>query len=402
MPIAASSTLTITPSIIPNVVANPNDPAAYSDVLTITTDATGDTPHTVALVMQPYGAVIASTVFPTTWTFGTIGAGSIGTFTTTIQNTGNGPATVTLKGLSQPTVFGLENNPTTVNGNSIAALVGQFTPPSQNGNWTDNGVLSVAAPSSFCQALPQQWILPMISLSGSSNASPVVTASGNLVFQTTDCGGAPPGGQSATLTNSTNQAYTYTVKFASGTWYTLTDAGHGALAANGTSTVVVNPKTPNPVDGGTASGLPMLPGSAPYADDLIIQVATVPPTNFTIPISWTLNGAVLSLPQGSGPNGQGFYQADSTSGFTLPMVNTGTAAASVSFAIQPANAFSIQPTPPIQVTPNVQALPELVSGASSATCPTTTNGTATFIYSGPVCQPFNLSSVNINSCTGSL
>jgi hypothetical protein len=400
--IGGSSTLTITPAALPAMVANPNDALAFSDVLTITTDAPADTPHKVKLVMQPRGAVIASTPVQTAWTFGTIGAGSIGTFTSTIQNTGNASATVTLKGLSLPEVFGMQNNPTTVKPNNVAALVGQFTPPSQNGTWVDQGQLVVDS-SSFCEPLPSQWNAPNINLSGSSNANPVVTVSGNPVFATADCGSAPPGGQGVKITNSTNQAYAYTAKLSSGTWYTITDASAGTLAANGSATIVVNPKTVTPGPG-------VLPGSAPYGDDLLINVfspsdagtsdAGTSVMSFTVPISWTLNGAVLSLVDGSGPNAQGFYVADSTSGFALRIDNGGTASANVDFAIQPSGAFTIQPTPPIQVIPNVRALPQLVSTTMSATCPSTTNGTATFVYSGPVCQPFTLSSINVHSCAG--
>lgn len=393
---SAATTLTITPEAIP-AAANPNDPSAFSDILTIATDAAGDTPHNVSLVMQARGAVIANTTLPTTWTFGSVGAGSIGTFTTSIQNTGNAAATVTLQGLSLPAVFGLENNPTSALPNAVTELVGQFTPPSSNGSWTDSGQLVVSTPDGLCAPLPSQWTTPTIALSGMSNASPAFTLSGSLVFPTTDCGNPPPGAQSVTLTNSTDQSYSYVARFASGTWYTLVDSGVGNVAANATTTIVVTPKPVTPGQG-------VLPGSAPYADDLILIVATSPtPTTFTVPIAWTLSGAVLSLPEGAGPNASthgNFYVADSTSGFTFPMSNSGTATASVSLAIQPAGGFSIEPAPPVAVLPGITSLPEFVSGASAPACPTTISGSATFVYSGPVCQPFPLGSISVLSCSG--
>ncbi|HXX70447.1 MAG TPA: choice-of-anchor D domain-containing protein [Polyangiaceae bacterium] len=392
---SATTTLTITPEAIPSI-ADPNDPSVFGDVLTIATDAAGDTPHAVSLVMQARGAVITNTPLSTTWNFGSVGAGSIGTFTTPIQNTGNASATLSLQGLTQPSIFGLENNPTTVQAFAVTELVGQFTPPSSNGSWTDSGQLVLSAPDSLCAPLPSQWNMPTIALSGTSNASAAFTLAGSLVFPTTECGGDPPSAQSVTLSNSTNQAYSYAVKFASGAWYTLVDSGLGNLAANGATTIVVTPKPVIPGQG-------VLPGSAPYADDLILTVATSPAaTTFTVPIAWTLSGAVLSLPEGAGPNAssQGnFYVADSTSGFALPMANSGTATASVSLAIQPAGAFSIQPAPPVSVLPGITSLPEFVSGPSPA-CPTTSGGSATFVYSGPVCQPFALGSVSVRSCTG--
>jgi len=223
----------------------------------------------------------------------------------------------------------------------------------------------------------------------------VVTIAGSLVFPTSDCGGAPAGGQSVTLTNSTHQAYTYTLKFFAGAHYTLTDGGSGTLAASGVSTIVVNPVAVTPGPG-------VLPGSAPYADDLIVTLDTSPATTFTVPISWTLDGAVLSLIQGAGPYGapgSNFYAADSTSGFPLGISNTGTAAATVNFGIQSPGAFNLAPAP-VQVLPGIPALPELVSGASAPTCPTTSSGTATFAYSGPVCQPLPFASVEVESCSG--
>ena len=95
-----------------------------------------------------------------------------------------------------------------------------------------------------------------------------------------------------------------------------------------------------------------------------------------------------------------FYPADTMSGFALPMDNSGTAAANVDFTIQPANALTVSPVPPISVVPGIRALPQLNSTGSAATCPGTTNGVVTFVYSGPVCQPFQVPKVSVHSCSG--
>jgi hypothetical protein len=416
--IGSSAIVTVKPSAIPSAVANPNDPSAYSDVLTVATDATGDTPHAIPLVMQPHGAIITGSPAQTGWTFGTVSAGSIGTFTAvTIQNTGNAPATVSLENLTQPTVFGLENNPTTVSPNAVSVLVGQFTPPSEDGNWIDQGQLVVTAPNGLCEPLPTAWQSPTVNLTGASNARPIASISGSLLFPTTSCGDGPPAGQSVHVTSLANQAYQYKVRLASGRYYTLVDSGSAsadggvldggttsspdggnALAGNGVATIVVNPKSVPPGPG-------VLPGSAPYADDLVIDIQTSPVTTFTVPISWTLNGAVLSLPDGTGPGGQGYYVADGTSGFALAIDNHGNATGSVGFAIQPSGSFSVQPASPVEVLPNIRALPELVSGSSSSACPSTSgtvtpNASATFLYSGPVCQPLGQTSIQVYSCSG--
>jgi len=273
-------------------------------------------------------------------------------------------------------------------------LVGQFTPNAPNASWSGQGVLAISA-DAFCSPLPMAWNMPQVELSGSSSSNPLVSISGSLIFPGTDCGAAPPGGQSVILTNSTNQVVTYSVKFASGTFYTFADGGSGVLQANGASVIVVNPKIVSP-------GAGVVPGSAPYADDLVVTLSTTPATTLVEPISWTLNGAVLSLPQGAGPFGPiggAFYVADTGSGFPFPISNTGTATATVQLAVQPPGAFSVQPTS-VDVVPNIPALPSLVGGAGSPTCPSTGSGTGSFLYSGPVCQPLPLASVNVQFCSG--
>jgi hypothetical protein len=408
--IGDSVTITVTPNAIPQAVANPNDATPFSDTLTVATNAAQDSPHAVSLVMQARGAVIVSTPLTTAWSFGTITEGSIGTFTSTIQNTGNAAASVALTGLAQPTIFGLQNNPTTVIANGTTSIVGQFTPPSPDGSWSDQATLVVTAPQAFCEPLPATWTSPTITLSGASNSTAPVSYSGTLSFPTTDCGSAAPGSQTIILTNNTNQAYAMTVGLNAGVFYavsssSMVDGGSGILPANGTATIVVTPQTITP--GPTTQA-----GSTAYADDLLVGLNTVVPdagagasvTSFTIPISWTLNGAVLSLPQGLGPNtdgmGNAFYPADTTSGFTLPMANSGTAAASVTFAINPAGVFAFSPAPPVQVVTGGPTAPQLTSSTSNATCPATTSGTATFFYSGPVCRPFQFPTVTVDSCVG--
>jgi hypothetical protein len=405
IPIGGSTTITVTPKPIPTMVANPNDPSPFTDTLTVTTNAAQDSPHQVALVMQARGAVIADTPLATDWDFGTLGNGLIGTFSTTITNTGNAAASVTFHGLQNPTVFGLQSDPTVVPANGVTDVVGQFSPPQTNQVWTDQGTLVVTTAQAFCEPLPGSWNNPTIHLSGSSIAGSLpVTVSGSLAFPSTDCGGGAPAAQSITLTNTSNIAYVFTAHLASGAFYTLQnpstgDASAGIIPGNGVVVLGVTPQAVTP-------GPDVVAGAAPYADDLVVQFQSQPPSGVTIPVSWTLNGAMLSLPQGAGPNrdsmGNAFYPADTGSGFELPMDNTGTATASIQFGLQPAGAFSFSPAPPIAVQPGIPALPRLVSAGSDAACPALTSGSATFLYSGPVCRPFPLAQVSIQSCTGAL
>jgi hypothetical protein len=402
VPIGGSIAIALSASAIP-ANADPNDPSLFSDTLTVTTDADQDMPHTIHLVMQARGAVVADTPLQTTWTFGTISYGSIGTFTSGIKNTGNASVSVALNGLGQPGIFALANNPTKATANGVTALVGEFSPPSSNGSWQDQGTLVVTADQVFCAPLPQQWSAPTIQLSGASSDSPSVTVSGALAFANTNCGSSSPAGQTVILKNATNVGYPYTLQFNAGKYYTWNvasgsaDAGGGVVPANGVAQIVVTPNQVTPGPG-------VVTGSTPYADDLLVSVATTPPTKFTIPVSWSLSGAVLSLPQSAGPDtdslGNAYYAADSTSGFPLPMINNGNATATVGFL--PSGLFALSPKPPIQVVPGILASPELSSTGSNPTCPARTKGSATFVYSGPVCQPFPSPSVVVEACAGSL
>jgi hypothetical protein len=411
VPIGGNARITITPSPIPKTITtDPNDPTTYADTLTVVTDAAQDPPHLVYLVMQARGAIISNTPLQTNWSFGTVTAGSIQSFTSSIVNTGNAPVSVGLQGLLQPTIFGLQKNPTlapgatTQGGSVVTAIVGQFTPPSPNGSWSDSGTLVVTAPQAFCVPLPTQWTNAAITMSGATNSNSSLTYAGSLTFPTTNCGDVAPAAQAITINNATDVTYPYTVQFTSGTYYSysattgpVVDGGLGVdaggphtITANGTATIVVTPTTIKP-------GAGVVPGSAPYADNLIVTVGTSPPTQWTIPIAWTLSGAVLSLPQGAGP-----YTADSTGAFTLPMVNTGTAPANVNFGIVPFGALQFSPAPPVTVGPGIGATPGLVASSSDAVCPATTTVMATFAYSGPVCQPFSVNQVSVGACFGTL
>jgi hypothetical protein len=402
LPVGNSFAITITPNQMP-AVATPGDTTSFSDVLTITTDSPGDMPHTIPLTMQPRGAVIVQPPLPTTWSFGTIGVGSIGKFTTSFQNTGNAGVTVALTGLSQPDVFGVTLGATAASG--LTPIVGQFTPTALDGTWSDQGTLVMTAAQGFCAAPPAPWQAtspstwqgPTISLSGASNSNPPISISATAIaFPTTDCGNAPPAGQTLTLTNNTNQAQPFSVEILAsvhpGTYslagpFATQDAGAatGTIPAMGVATIVVTPL-------GVVPGPGVVAGS--YAATLEVDVATTPVTTYTVPLSWALNGAVLSLTPGGTPfvdgNAVPFYVADSTSGHLLPISNTGTAAVTLDFAVQPPGAFAFSPALPVSLLPGIGTSPQLTDLSATPACPPSplTAGAATPIYrAGPVCQP---------------
>jgi hypothetical protein len=358
-------------------VANPSDPSPFTDTLTVTTDAALDTPHTVHLTEQARGAVITGAPpLATTWNFGQISLGSIGTFTSIINNKGNAPATVVLNGISQPSIFNVKGGTVTAAANATTSIVGQFIPPSASGSWSDQGTLVVSTDTAFCEPLPAQWQTPTINVAGTSSGAPSFTLTGSLAFPGSDCGSAAPAGQSVTLTNATNVAHTYTVTVSSPTFYQVVDPNGGSLAANGAVVITVVPQTVTPGAGVAA-------GSAAYAANLSVTIDGT--TQLVTPISWTLNGAVLSQASST--------RAISRTNSTITFTNAGTQTVSVSTSFTP-NDITIAANPN-QVLAGGSTGTTLRSrgpGGGIPTCNATRSNavtvTPTFTYSGgAVCQP---------------
>jgi hypothetical protein len=398
IPIGGGITITVTPAAIP-AIADPNDATLFRDTLTVTTDAALDAPHALALVMQARGAVIRDTPLAATWDFATVGFGAIATLTTAIENDGNAAARVSLGGLAQPSVFGLESNPTRALGRTATPVIAQFVPPTASGAWTDQGTLVVSAEGAFCAPLPSQWNGAAIALSGRSNAAAPITATGSLLFPATDCGNPPPAAQALVLSNATDVAYPYTLTLQSGAFYDVANPGPGSLPPNGTAQIVVVPKAVVP-------GAGVEPGSAPYADTLLVTVATTPPTVISAPLAWTLNGAVLSLPEGAGPgldpSGVAYYPADSTGTFSLPIRNDGNAPVDVSLGAAPGDLLSFSPSPALRLLPGLVTAPALLTTSGAPACPSTTQATIAIAYAGAVCQPLPFSSLLVHACAGAL
>jgi hypothetical protein len=416
IPVGIGSTVTITvsPNAIPGLpaVVDPNDPSVYSDTLTLKTDAVGDTAHTINLLMQPQGAVITETQLATPWNFGTVGFGSIGTITSTIRNTGNATASVTLAEVAQSTIFALANSPTTVAAKDVTSIVGQFAPDAPNRTWNDQGRLVLTAPV-LCApppaiwqpaSMPGQWQTAPIPLLGASNSDSPVTFSGDLAFPATECGSGPPGAQHIVLTNTTSQTYEVTANLTLGRHYAVTisgtgDAGTEIQGLGGSATISVAPQTVQPGQG-------VVPGSAAYSDNLLVTIgnpSSAPVATFNFPVSWSLSGAVLSLPFGVGNhNAAGtapFYLADSTLGGVLLISNSGNEAATVTFS--PPSSLTVSPNP-VSAQASSGAQPRLFSTSSAPPCPSQVgpNTTLTLNLSGPVCQPLQTPTVNVLSCTG--
>jgi hypothetical protein len=148
----------------------------YGDTLTVTTDLPGDSPHAVAIKQTAHGAILQfslpSVDFP--------GAAAVGaapqTSAVTINNVGNGAATVTLE--SPAFSFGfLPSGPQTIAASS--SLVGQvsYTPKSVG---VISEKLTLKATGPLCAALPTLDATATGTLAGTAKAVALATFKGRI------------------------------------------------------------------------------------------------------------------------------------------------------------------------------------------------------------------------------
>lgn len=142
-----SVTLTVTPLAVP--ADSPVTPDGLADTLTVTSDAYGDTPHTVAIHQTARGAVLAINPQYVYLGYVLIGASGSGSFS--VANTGNAPATVSFSS-PQATMTVAPQGQTVAAGGSLAATA-TFKPVAVG---LVQAVVSVTVPAgvAVCGALP--------------------------------------------------------------------------------------------------------------------------------------------------------------------------------------------------------------------------------------------------------
>jgi len=149
--VAGGSTvmLSVIPLAIPTTSAV--TPDLYADSLVITTDAEGDSPHTVAMSESAQGAILAVGVpsLP-------IGPGAVGSSASlpfALSNSGNLPATVTVTTSGAP--FGASPaTPVSVGASGSLPATASFTPVAPLTLGPVSGTLSVLSTGTLCASLP--------------------------------------------------------------------------------------------------------------------------------------------------------------------------------------------------------------------------------------------------------
>ena len=157
-----SAVITVTPNAVPATVTVVPDHARYDGSLTITTDAIGDSPHTVDLLMGAQGAIITNQPSTTDWNFGTANSLETRKLYVPVVNTGNVPVTAALQDIiiatPQIAVFSLAS-PSTLAAGQTSNIVAVFQPNEAGSTFTATAdlMLSVASNTVFCQPLPAGW-----------------------------------------------------------------------------------------------------------------------------------------------------------------------------------------------------------------------------------------------------
>lgn len=289
-------TFTVTPKPIPAQVPVVPDLPTFSDELTITTDAQGDTPHKIPLNMGAQGVILRN-IASKSWSFGTVNVGATGYYNASLRNDGNVPVTMSMSGATfnefrfpQKTL-----NP----GNNV--VTGQFTPSAAQA-YADTATLVIPQDTVLCQPLPNYDL----TLAGTGATGATVTIAGNLAFPAVNCGGSAASPQSIYITNSGNAPLNYTTAFDYGAYYSVSGGGSGTVAPNGgTAQITVSPAA-------IATSPSTQSGSAPYTDRLIVSMGG---QTYAVPISMTARGAELDWTDNA-PNGNYYYYyAYSTQGY---------------------------------------------------------------------------------------
>ena len=334
---------------VPGTMATVPNFANFAGTLTITTDAAPVPSNlnvfTVTLHMGAKGVIIDpaanKALTSTTWDFGPVNLGSSGIHSAVIWNLGNATADLTL-GNSNTAFFlvggtvGVGQDETTSLPTTITAV---FTPVAGQANYSDSGVLTVAASAGqvFCQPLSNAstWDHPTITLSGSETTNPVITVSGSLSFPPAFCDGSAPAAQAITITNTGNSDQQFAVSLdGAGAQYYTADPPTSVMAYSFSgATVTVTPHLPS--TGAT------FPGTNPALYTATLNLAGT--TTHQVLISMPVQGAVLT----SYLDTSSYAHATTSTGPMVTISNSGNLGATLgaTFTGTNNNYFSLNPIP---------------------------------------------------------
>lgn len=310
-----SQQITVTPKTIPT--SSVITPDGYSDTLTISTNAPGDTPHDVQLHQTARGAIVARST--SGLSFSNVPVGTTSTQQYTFSNTGN--VDITLGFTNGDTGF-IQPASVIVGATGFANPAVVFAPTTAR-SYSDIGIVSNTKGVPLCGSLPGT-----LSLSGTGTTATVSATPSSLNFGSVRCGAA---GTPLTVKLTNNgPATTFSTSLLKdvGSFFSVSPTT-GSIAALGSITLTVTPLT--------------LPQYGPTSSNYYGDTLRVSTTNGVVDIalSQTALGAVLTFNKTS--NAFGNVNVGSSGPGTVSVSNTGTLAANIVLAASP-SVFTVTPT----------------------------------------------------------
>jgi len=306
-----TGTLVVSPLPVPSTSATTS--GLYGDVLTISTDAPGDSPHTVSLVEDATGAILAfAPAGPLA--IGDVPIGSSGSDAFTVVNQGSAQATV-VASVSGGSAFTLADAMLgdVADGSSTQGTI-SFTPTTASLQ-SATVSLSVGTGDVLCAPLPKLSVTGR----GTNGQASVVPAS--LDFGLVPCG-TQAASRTITLGNTGDAPFDFTAAVAASNFTVSPSTGTVQPSVTGgmPQTLTVTPVAIPP----TSSVAPDL-----YADVLTITTTSAGDAGHALPLHMTASGAILQVSTTGLDFGDVPVSTTAQAQFTI--TNTGNSPATVSF-----------------------------------------------------------------------
>lgn len=299
---------------------------AFGDTLTITTDALGDSPHTIPLHQTARGVILSRGTGSVG--FGNVAVGTSSSQTYSFANTGNVDVTLVMANAFPEFV---QMTPVTVSAGGFATPNVTFTPGAVRG-YSDIGTLTMNPVMPLCNALPGN-----LTITGTGTNPSIVPSPTSVPFGFVQCGTV---GNAQTLKITNNGPAT--------TLNTSLQKGAGSY-------FTVNPSTNIPVSAGGFVNLTITPSPIPqtssvsnnfYGDVLDITSGN---GNVSVNLTMTAQGAIITY---NGKTSHSFNTSTTRIGMNqslatnLIVKNDGNLPASLTFSAATTSTIPANPTPP--------------------------------------------------------
>jgi hypothetical protein len=328
-----SATIMVASKVVP---ASTLPGANLNDVLTVTTDASGDQPHNVALNETSAGAVLTLAPTPTV-AFSSTTVGEQSSYQLSLTNYGNVAAPVTFS--SNNGVFTFDSM-VGVPPNASALPNTYFTPLTPT-PYSATGTVSVQMGVPLCGGFSGTINFQLTGTGTTGNIYGVAPT--NVGFGPNTCGtqgsaGTPPKAQTVSLANASDVSTTWTAALGgSAPSFFRLSAASGNIPAAMMGMPGTTPLQVSAIGLGSTSGLTSSEVESGVSATLTVTIGTgTTAETFTIPLSETPVGAFPSWSVGS----ISFYAGD-TANFAL----LNAASAATNFTLKSGNSGSFPVTP---------------------------------------------------------